>query len=412
MSNLILTALVGLATFLGATFTIPTPTIWDTPSLIFGATNFPTSLDTLTNPAGTDSVATVSHSGQHSNANDAIEALEAKLGTGASTPITDSIFVGDGTGTSRFTTWATTTRVTATNFLATGSTTLQAFTATNATTSAATTTNLFATTASSTNLFSTSATTTTHFATTASSTNLYFTTANGGNLTSSGLGTFANILANASSTFQNFTGINATTTNATTTDTVTTATLCFSGDSSCLTTAPTGTVPLTSFIKFLPSHQTGTGTYASSTEADSVNTFPFLLEVPFTVNKLRFSCTSGGADVASVGIYSKDGATKYIDTGTISCQGVGQNLITYHVSPAVTLDPKEYILAWATNSGASFYSWGVSTIAIDTLYRQASNASTTLMGIIAAGGTGGVLPATLSSIVGVLVSPPFVTIEN
>ena len=409
--NYLLTALVGLATFLGATFTIPTPTIWDEAPLRFGATNFPTSLDALTNPAGTDSVATVSHSGQHSNANDAIEALEAKLGIGASTPVTDSIFVGDGTGTSRFATWATTTRLTATNFLATGSTTLQAFTATNATTTAATTTNLFATTASSTNLFSTNATTTTHFATTASSTNLYFTTANGGNLTSSGLGTFANILANASSTFQNFTGINATTTNATTTDTVTTATLCFSGDSSCLTTAPTGTVPLTSFIKFLPSVQLGVGTYASSTESDSVNTFPFLLEVSFTVNKLRFSCTSGGADVASVGIYSKSGATKYIDTGTISCQGVGQNIITYHVSPAVTLDPGEYILAWATNNGASFYSWGAA-IPIDTLYRQASNASTTLMGIISAGGTGGVLPATLSSIVGVLVAPPFVTIEN
>lgn len=41
---------------------------------------FPTDLDTLTNPAATDKVATVSHSLQHSNANDAIEALEAKVG--------------------------------------------------------------------------------------------------------------------------------------------------------------------------------------------------------------------------------------------------------------------------------------------------------------------------------------------
>lgn len=44
------------------------------------ATNFPTSLDSLTNPQGTDSVEAVSHAAQHANANDAIEALEAKVG--------------------------------------------------------------------------------------------------------------------------------------------------------------------------------------------------------------------------------------------------------------------------------------------------------------------------------------------
>lgn len=44
------------------------------------STNFPGSLDTLTNPQSTDSVATVSHAAQHANANDAIEALQAKVG--------------------------------------------------------------------------------------------------------------------------------------------------------------------------------------------------------------------------------------------------------------------------------------------------------------------------------------------
>lgn len=48
------------------------------------ATNFPTSLDTLVNPTATDSVATVSHADQHANANDAIEALEAKVGVNSS----------------------------------------------------------------------------------------------------------------------------------------------------------------------------------------------------------------------------------------------------------------------------------------------------------------------------------------
>lgn len=50
--------------------------------------NFPTSLDTLSNPIGTDkvnnAVAGLKHSTQHSNANDAIEALEAKVGVDGS----------------------------------------------------------------------------------------------------------------------------------------------------------------------------------------------------------------------------------------------------------------------------------------------------------------------------------------
>jgi hypothetical protein len=54
------------------------------------ATNFPTSLDSLTNPQGTDSVAAVPHAAQHANANDAIEALEAKVGANNSS-VTTSI---------------------------------------------------------------------------------------------------------------------------------------------------------------------------------------------------------------------------------------------------------------------------------------------------------------------------------
>ena len=49
------------------------------------ATAFPTSKDELVNPQPTDSVQTVSHAAQHANANDAIEALEAKVGVDNST---------------------------------------------------------------------------------------------------------------------------------------------------------------------------------------------------------------------------------------------------------------------------------------------------------------------------------------
>lgn len=44
------------------------------------ATNYPGALDALTNPTSTDNMATVSHSAQHTNANDAIEAIQAELG--------------------------------------------------------------------------------------------------------------------------------------------------------------------------------------------------------------------------------------------------------------------------------------------------------------------------------------------
>lgn len=52
-------------------------------------TKYPGSLDdssSLPNPGATDNTASVSHSAQHDTANDAIKALEAKLGTGAGSP--------------------------------------------------------------------------------------------------------------------------------------------------------------------------------------------------------------------------------------------------------------------------------------------------------------------------------------
>ena len=49
------------------------------------ATTFPTSLDVLNNPQGTDSVQAVPHAAQHADANDAIEALQSKVGVNGST---------------------------------------------------------------------------------------------------------------------------------------------------------------------------------------------------------------------------------------------------------------------------------------------------------------------------------------
>jgi hypothetical protein len=48
------------------------------------ATNFPTSLDSLTNPTGASSLTSPDHAGQHADINDAVEALEAKVGVNGS----------------------------------------------------------------------------------------------------------------------------------------------------------------------------------------------------------------------------------------------------------------------------------------------------------------------------------------
>lgn len=49
------------------------------------STNYPTSLDSYTNPLSTDKLNSPSHADQHGNVNDAVEAIETRLGTGADT---------------------------------------------------------------------------------------------------------------------------------------------------------------------------------------------------------------------------------------------------------------------------------------------------------------------------------------
>jgi hypothetical protein len=47
-------------------------------------TNFPSSIDNFTNPTTSDTLASVSHSAQHADVNDAVEALESKVGVDGS----------------------------------------------------------------------------------------------------------------------------------------------------------------------------------------------------------------------------------------------------------------------------------------------------------------------------------------
>jgi hypothetical protein len=88
-------------------------------------TNFPASLDNgtnLPNPGTNDLVANVDHAAQHDVANDALKAIETKLGTGASTPIANRLLRGTGTGVTSYAQVVLTTDVTGTLPVANGGT--------------------------------------------------------------------------------------------------------------------------------------------------------------------------------------------------------------------------------------------------------------------------------------------------
>lgn len=59
------------------------------------STNYPNSLDSLANPAGTNTQDNPSHSAQHANANDAIEAIESTVGTTLGTNVLSNFAAGE-----------------------------------------------------------------------------------------------------------------------------------------------------------------------------------------------------------------------------------------------------------------------------------------------------------------------------
>ena len=74
------------------------------------ASTYPTALDAFTNPTGTSLLTSPDHAQQHSDLNDAVEALEAKVAIGATvlgtytayTPTFSGLTVGNGTLAARF----------------------------------------------------------------------------------------------------------------------------------------------------------------------------------------------------------------------------------------------------------------------------------------------------------------------
>jgi hypothetical protein len=64
--------------------------------------DYPTALDTFVNPDASDTTTAVDHAQQHGDANDAIEALEEKVGISASTPSAGTVLRGTGAGESEW----------------------------------------------------------------------------------------------------------------------------------------------------------------------------------------------------------------------------------------------------------------------------------------------------------------------
>lgn len=67
------------------------------------ATNYPGSLDngtSIPNPTGVNTQNSPDHASLHSNTGDGLKAVEAKLGIGATTPTSNTLLFGTGTGTS------------------------------------------------------------------------------------------------------------------------------------------------------------------------------------------------------------------------------------------------------------------------------------------------------------------------
>lgn len=64
------------------------------------ASDFPTAVDSFNDPTATDTLDSPDHAVLHQDVNDGVEKTQTKLGTGATTPTSGAVLVGDGAGSS------------------------------------------------------------------------------------------------------------------------------------------------------------------------------------------------------------------------------------------------------------------------------------------------------------------------
>lgn len=278
-----------------------------------GATSFPSSIDTLTNPTATDKTNSPSHSTQHANANDALEAIQTKLGADGSAVTTTHTYKLSGvTGSDK-----------ASSLAGNETLTNKTLTSPNITGMTATSSTLIGTTLNATTTIA-STTITKFTANSGTSTNLYVTT-----------------LGVGSDYITDITGTNLSITNG------------VLSVSSAAATAET-LVPL-------PQGNAAT-VVATPTLTGSTTAFLGQIIVPFsiTVNKISFAV--GGVTVAGtidITLYSEDGQTQIFSTTTNSISTTGVKTVGLS---AVSLSPGVYYIMVNTNSTTNIvpYAWGQS----------------------------------------------------
>lgn len=98
--NLVYSIIAAVVIFMGGFFLVPSTYDKGPSESLLSGTSYPTSLDVLTNPTSGDKTNSPSHADQHANANDAIEALQTKVGINGSAVTTTHDYKLSGVGAS------------------------------------------------------------------------------------------------------------------------------------------------------------------------------------------------------------------------------------------------------------------------------------------------------------------------
>lgn len=138
-----------------------------------------------------------------------------------------------------------------------------------------------------------------------------------------------------------------------------------------------------------------TNTTAVIGSAQAVNVVQFTLPVAMTVSHITVKTGTGlAASTVTVGVYSADGTTKLIDSGTFATTSTGA-FLTNTITP-VTLNPGVYFFAQSASSSSTLTMVSLandSNSLSNIINHQASRAGTA-----ANSATSGVLPGSLGTI--------------
>jgi hypothetical protein len=132
--------------------------------------------------------------------------------------------------------------------------------------------------------------------------------------------------------------------------------------------------------------------------ANAIRIFRFVLPFGMTVARCTFLAQSNSNGVCSFAIYSKDGSTKLIDTGTFNSTGFSNPSIFTQTFTPVTLPAGVYWIAQTDSSGGG--GWAISSFnigaTISGLIRGSSSSARGIYGRSPTASSGGVMPSSIS----------------